>query len=220
EFDGYPDKWLSKSADIFEHPDLPLFRVMVAVRRGGPDAEGRAALVQVRSSHALLEGSDSALLTRSANAAHGTMSDRSKTLGVGAKWSARFGAWSMTIMMLALANLFAAKELDWGFKVLAIKRHRLRLLANRLGVGQRSLMFALVAYALNGEGPDKHMAKKVIGAAYTMLDASGMKRTTISSASGRSPPSSRSRRTSSISCAKWTTSCGRSSRRTSPNSRW
>lgn len=171
EFDGYPDKWLSKSADIFEHPDLPLFRVMVAVRRGGPDAEGRAALVQVRSSHALLEGSDSALLTRSANAAHGTMSDRSKTLGVGAKWSARFGAWSMTIMMLALANLFAAKELDWGFKVLAIKRHRLRLLANRLGVGQRSLMFALVAYALNGEGPDKHMAKKVIGAAYTMLDA-------------------------------------------------
>src|SRR6185437_12820121 len=28
----------------------------------------------------------------------------------------------------------------------------------------------LVTYALNGEGADKHMSKKVIGAAYTMLD--------------------------------------------------
>jgi len=54
EFDGYPDKWLSKSPDIFERKDLPLFRVMVAVRRGGPDAEGRASIIQVRSSHALL----------------------------------------------------------------------------------------------------------------------------------------------------------------------
>jgi hypothetical protein len=171
EFDGYPDKWLSKSADIFEAPDLPLFRVMVLVRRDGPDAQGRRSLVQVRSSHALLEGSDSALLTRSANAAHGTMSDRARDLGAAAKWSARLGAWSMTLMMLGLANLLAPKEPEWGFRVLAIERHRLRRLANRLGIGQRSLMFALVAYALNGEGSDKHMAKKVIGAAYTMLDS-------------------------------------------------
>ena len=33
-------------------------------------------------------------------------------------------------------------------------------------------MFALVTHALNGEGADKHMSKKVIGAAYTMLDGS------------------------------------------------
>jgi len=69
-----------------------------------------------------------------------------------------------------LANLLAPKDLPWGFKTLAIKRHRLRLLANRLGVRQRSLMFALVTYALNGDGPDKDMSKNVIGAAYTMLD--------------------------------------------------
>jgi hypothetical protein len=99
------------------------------------------------------------------------MSDRKRDLGTAAKWSARLGAWSMTLMMLGLANLLAPKEPDWGFRVLAIKRHRLRRLANRLGIGQRSLMFALVAYALNGEGPDKRMAKKVIGAAYTMLDS-------------------------------------------------
>lgn len=171
DFDGYPDKWLSKSSDIFDSPDLPLFRVMVLVRRGGPDAGGRRSLIQVRSSHALLEGSDSALLTRSANAAHGTMSNQGSKMGLGAKWSARLAAWSMTATYLLLANLLAPREPDWGFRALAIERQRLRRLADRLGVGQRSLLFALVAYALNGEGPDKRMAKKVIGAAYTMLDA-------------------------------------------------
>ena len=170
EFDGYPDKWLSKSVDIFERKDLPLFRVMVAVRRGGPDAEGRASLIQVRSSHALLEGSDSALLTRSSNAAHGVMSDKTHSVGVGQKIGGKFRAWGMASTYLILANLLAVKEKPWGFKTLAIKRHRLRLLANRIGVRQRSLMFALVTYALNGDGPDKHMSKKVIGAAYTMLD--------------------------------------------------
>lgn len=170
EFDGYPDKWISKSPDIFERRDLPLFRVMVAVRRGGPDAEGRASVIQVRSSHALLEGSDSALLTRSSNAAHGTMSDKSNKVSLGAKFSGRLRAWMMTWTYIILANLLAPKEQPWGFRTLAIKRHRLRLLANRLGVRQRSLMFALVSFALNGEGPQKHMDKKVIGAAYTMLD--------------------------------------------------
>jgi hypothetical protein len=170
EFDGYPDKWLSKSADIYQRNDLPLFRVMAVVRRGGPDAEGRASLVQVRSSHALMEGSDSALLTRSANSAHGTMSNQSNKRSLGSKVSGKLSAWMMTWTYIILATVLAPKEQPWGFKTLAIKRHRLRLLANRIGVRQRSLMFALVSYALNGEGPDKHMDRKVIGAAYTMLD--------------------------------------------------
>lgn len=169
-FEGYPDKWLSKSEDIFERDDLPLFRVSAAVLRGGPDADGRASMIQVRSSHALLEGSDSALLTRSQSAAHGVMSDKTNKVGMGSRISGFFGAQMMTWTYVILANLFAVKEMPWGFKTLAIKRHRLRLLANKLGVRQRSLYFALVTHALNGEGPDKHMSKKVIGAAYTMLD--------------------------------------------------
>jgi hypothetical protein len=170
EFDGYPDKWISKSVDIFERDDLPLFRVQAAVRRGGPDAQGRASIVQVRSSHALLEGSDSALLTRSQSAAHGIMSDTRNKVPLGARLIGALRGQMMTWTYLILANLLAVKEKPWGFGTLAIKRHRLRLLANRLGVRQRSLYFALVTYALNGDGPDKHMSKKVIGAAYTMLD--------------------------------------------------
>jgi len=170
EFDGYPDKWLSKSTDIFERNDLPLFRVMAAVRKGGADAEGRVSIIQVRSSHALLEGSDSALLTRSQSASHGVMSNKDNKVSLGSRIASTLQGWSMTWMYVALANLLAPKEQPWGFRTLALKRHRLRLLANKLGVRQRSLYFALVTYALNGDGPDKHMSKKVIGAAYTMLD--------------------------------------------------
>lgn len=169
-FEGYPDKWLGKSEDIFARDDLPLFRVQAAVLRGGPDAEGRASIIQVRSSHALLEGSDSALLTRSASAGHGVMSDKSNKVGLKARIVGTLRGWGMTFMYVTLANLLAPPEKPWGFKTLALKRHRLRLLANKLGVRQRSLMFALVTHALNGEGAEKHMSKKVIGAAYTMLD--------------------------------------------------
>ena len=170
EFDGYPDKWISKSTDIFERNDLPLFRVMAAVRRGGPDAQGRAAVLQVRSSHALLEGSDSALLTRSASAGHGVQSNKSNKLPFLDRMKSAFRGGMTAFIYLVLANILAPKEQPWGFKTLAIERHRLRQLANKLGVRQRSLMFALVTHALNGDGAEKSMSKKVIGAAYTMLD--------------------------------------------------
>lgn len=170
DFDGYPDKWIGKSSDIFAHEDLPLFRVMVAVRRDGPDAEGRASVIQVRSSHALLEGSDSALLTRSQSAGHGTMSNKANKLPWTSRLHSAFRGGMTAFIYIAIANLLAPKEKPWGFSTLAIKRHRLRLLANKLGVRQRSLLFALVTHALNGEGEEKAMSKKVIGAAYTMLD--------------------------------------------------
>lgn len=170
ELDGYPDKWLSKSEDIFRHTDLPLFRVMAAVRRGGPDAQGRASVIQVRSSHALLEGSDSALLTRSSSAGHGVQSDKGHKLPFADRFKSALRGGLTAFIYLVMANILAPKEKPWGFRTLAIERDRLRKLANKLGVRQRSLMFALVTHALNGEGPDKYMSKKVIGAAYTMLD--------------------------------------------------
>jgi hypothetical protein len=173
DFEGYPDKWLGKSGDIYARDDLPLFRVQAAVRRGGPDELGRASVIQVRSSHSLLEGADSALLTRSQSAAHNSMSAKANKIGllsrIGSFFHAQFLAWSYILA----ANLLAPPLKPWGFKTLAIKRHRLRLLANRLGVRQRSLYFALVTYALNGDGPEKHFRKKVIGAAYTLLGDSG-----------------------------------------------
>lgn len=168
---AYPDKWLSKSADIFERDDLPLFRVMAAVRRGGPDADGRASVIQIRSSHALLEGSDSALLTRSQVAGHGIQSDKGHKLPLAERFGSAAKGWALAAIYMLAALVLAPPVNPWGFRTLAIERHRLRRLANKLGVRQRSLMFALVTHALNGEGAEKHMSKKVIGAAYTMLDS-------------------------------------------------
>jgi len=170
EFDGYPDKWLSKSQDIFAQKDLPLFRVMAAVRKGGPDAQGRASVIQIRSSHALLEGSDSALLTRSQSAAHGVMSDKGNKLPLWNRMMYSLRGLALTLTYIIMGNLLATSEKPWGFKTLAIERHRLRLLANRLGVRQRSLYFALVTHGLNGDGEKKYFSEKVVAAAYTMLD--------------------------------------------------
>lgn len=171
DLSGYPDKWLSKSADIFDRDDLPLFRVMAAVRRGGADAEGRASVIQIRSSHALLEGSDSALLTRSQLAGHGVQSDKGHKLPFAERFGSAAKGWGLATIYMLAALVLAPPVNPWGFRTLAIERHRLRRLANKLGVRQRSLMFALVTYALNGDGAEKHMSKKVIGAAYTMLDS-------------------------------------------------
>ena len=127
-------------------------------------------MMQVRASHALLEGADSAMLTRSQSAAHGGAGGGGKSSDLLTGPALVVQGQFTRLAYIIIANLLAPNEKPWGYKTLAIKRHRLRLLANRLGVRQRSLYFALVTYALNGDGPDKHMSKKAIGAAYTLLD--------------------------------------------------
>lgn len=168
-FEGYPDRWISRSEDIYARDDLPLFRVQAAVLRNGPDAAGRASMLHVRASHALLEGADSALLTRSQSAAHSVLSEKAEKIGLWARVAGFLHAQLLAWTYVATANLFAPPEKEWGFKTLAIGRHRLRRLANRLGVRQRSLYFALVTYALNGEGAAKNLSKRTINVAYTLL---------------------------------------------------
>lgn len=168
-FEGYPDKWLSASQDVFDRPDLPLFRVMVANLKGGPDAQGRSSIIQVRSAHCLMEGSDAALLTRSQTANHGIQSDRSKRERAFKRFRQGFRGTMMAWIYSVAGNLMNAPERKLHYRTLAISRHRVRVLANRLGIRQRSLYFALVTFALHAE-KDRRLKEKVITAAYTMLD--------------------------------------------------
>ena len=172
ELDGYPDKWLGKGLDIFERRDLPLFRVYAVTRRGGPDAHGRAAAVLVRSSHALLEGHDSSLLTRSHSVARSAVTSRpaKARIPLRRRIGLTAGSLLMTVATVILAHVTPVPEKALGFRSLAIERARIRALANRLGVRQRSLMFGLITQALNvaEKGPEA----RVISAAYTMLDNS------------------------------------------------
>jgi hypothetical protein len=169
DFDGYPDKWLSRSADIFDEMDRPLFRFMAATRRGGPDAEGRVSIIQVRAAHAVLEGSDSALLSRSQSAGHGVMSNRSNAVDIRAVVRNTISGLLSAGLHLFFAYLLSPPEKPTHFKTLALPRHRMRKLANRLGIRQRSLYFALVTYGLHSDS-DRRNNQKLIAAAYTMLD--------------------------------------------------
>jgi hypothetical protein len=173
-FEGYPDKWLSISHDLFDQPGIPMFRVMVANRRGGPDAEGRTAIIQVRAAHCLLEGSDSALLTRSQPAGHGVLSDKANKASFGSRLGGMFTALTSSAVHLFFAYVLSPKDKPLHAATLAIPRRRLRAVANALGVRQRSLYFALVSAGLNGDGPVKNLSNKAISAAYTMV---GGKRT-------------------------------------------
>jgi hypothetical protein len=168
-FDGYPDKWLSHSQDVFEHPELPLFRVMAANLKNGPDAQGRMSIIQVRSAHCLMEGSDAALLTRSQTANHGIQSDKGNRLA----WVKRLRGAASGYLMAGISALAAVmvnpKERPLFYKTLALSRHRVRALATRLGIRQRSLYFALVTFALLSKREGR-IKDKVITAAYTMLD--------------------------------------------------
>ena len=174
-FDGYPDKWLGKSADIYDHPDLPLFRFMAATRKGGPDSEGRASIIQVRAAHCVLEGSDSALLSRSQTASHGIQKNKANKVPLGQRIKGALGAGIGVALHLFFAHILSPPDKPFGYRTLALSRDRMRKLANRLGVRQRSLYFAVVTHALHSETDHRHN-QEVITAAYTMLDT---KRTDI-----------------------------------------
>ena len=166
---GYPDKWLSSSQDVFQHPELPLFRMMAANLKNGPDAEGRMSIIQVRSAHCLMEGSDAALLTRSQTANHGIQSDKGNKLAWLKRARGALAGYSLTFISALAAALVNPKERPLHFKTLALKRQRIRALAQKLGVRQRSLYFALTTFALHSE-KDRRVKDKVITASYTMLD--------------------------------------------------
>lgn len=168
DFEGYPDKWLDAGEEIFARKDLPLFRVKAAVRRDGPDEEGRASMILVRSSHALMEGADSALLTRSQSAGHGIMSSSRNRLPLKERLLYAVMGGLMSPLYLIMAHLKSPDVEEMGFKSIPVERSRLRAVANRLGIRQRSLMFALVMHAVNDGG--KGLDMRTIAAAYTILD--------------------------------------------------
>ena len=67
--DGFPERWVDRGEAVLSDPSLPLFRIRYA-DAATPSPDGRAGFILVQVSHALVEGADSALLTRSQSAAH------------------------------------------------------------------------------------------------------------------------------------------------------
>jgi hypothetical protein len=163
---GYPERWSPVAAPFSARPDLPLFRIRVAVLKEAADAKGRRACLQVLSTHALMEGVDSALLTRSQTSDHDDMP--APVTPYFKQALANVSAMLIAPVQLVLASIMAPHEVDYDQRMLVMDRGSIRKVAQALGVRQRSLMFALVAYTLNDGGAG--FSKRALSCTYTDLD--------------------------------------------------
>lgn len=169
-FAGYPDAVLGpEHFDLFSDPRLPNFRASCHVLpEGMADGSGNRTLLVFRASHALMEGVDSAAVLRGRPADHRIPRSERKRL-----W-ARFVTGLVSVVTVP-ANLVIAgvqwRTLDaYALRTMSFGRAALKQAARRLGVQQRSLLFALVMYGLHHVGPDGPPTKRRHLVGYSNLD--------------------------------------------------
>lgn len=165
DFAGFPEAWLGTGFEVFADPSLPLFRFRCANRRGGADAQGRAGFLVVRVSHALVEGFDSAELSRShpierQNAPQSAPA-RPSRLAQG------LSVLAVPLHLLA-ATILPGPRMDRIFATCVWDRRRIAAIARSLGVRQRSLIYALILNGLFGAGTAG--GKRHLSLLYSVLD--------------------------------------------------
>jgi hypothetical protein len=162
---GFPDRWLDSGSAVFSDPDLPLFRVRHAV--SASPSEGRAGFLLVQIAHALVEGADSARLSRSQSAVHTTSDGR--PLGGAARAAATAFGTVLASLHLIAGNLLAPRAGPYGFATRAFPRPIFRDLARRFEVSQRGLLYALAMSTIfDIDGPQR---RRRISSTYSVLDA-------------------------------------------------
>ena len=168
ELDGYPENWDLSGNEMFASPHLPFFRVRAVVRRSGPDKSGRAAMIMMLSTHALLEGADGALMSRSKSVERDIETIKPRDLSkIGKLGYSAIAALLVPLQLLA-AQLLVPKKTDAHYRALCVERERLKRIATKLDISQRSLIFSLSTFVLNDGG--KGFSAKTISAMYADLD--------------------------------------------------
>lgn len=152
DLEPFPRGFDLSGPDLFDRRDLPLFRMIGLRRKSGADAQGRAGALLVLSTHALMEGSDSVLLSRSRTAAHDAPTLPPERSALWRRAWYRAAAAVMAPAQLALAHVIAPRTVDRVYEPVSVSRERLRRIAQSLGVRQRSIMFAAAAFVLNNGG--------------------------------------------------------------------
>ena len=162
--DGLPDRWLDDGAAIFADPTLPLFRLRYA--DAASPTEGRAGFLLVQVAHALVEGADSALLSRSQSAAHPTSRSAHRTPPLVKAAATGLGA-GLAALHLIAGNLIELRPGPYRAATRVYPREIFSRLARRHGVRQRALLFALVLATLFDPG------QRRISSTYSSIDDGG-----------------------------------------------
>lgn len=168
-FNGLPDRAVMPTDDLFVDPVLPSFRAACfTLRNGTTTTDGNRSLIVFRSSHALMEGIDTANVVRGRPSKHiaAPPKTRPRPLGQLTTWA---------IAALAVPTNFLLTATNWRdksaptIKSAAFSRRDIRDLSAELGVQQRSLIFALIMYAFYYPEGRGVWRPRVIG--YTNLTA-------------------------------------------------
>lgn len=167
-FAGYPDAVLGAEPAIFEDPELPAVRAACFVREG-PEP-GPRCLVLIRTSHALAEGADTALLLRGRRSLHVLEAADRRRRPLARAFAAVGGA--LVAPFHLVASRFQRRfRRSYRFRTLAVGRAEVKLVATRLGIRQRSLLFALVLHALYGRRPSLWRRLRPMVFGYSRLPA-------------------------------------------------
>ena len=167
--DGFPDRWIDRGEDVFADPSLPLFRIRYAAA-GTPAPDGRAGFLLVQVSHALVEGADSALLSRSQSAAHPVARSHRNAAPLVKAAATGLGAVLASLHLLA-GNLVTMRPGPFRYASRAYPRTPFSTLARHHGVRQRALFFALVMRTLFDAGTAQ--GKRRITSTYSVIDDGG-----------------------------------------------
>lgn len=171
EFENYPQKWDVSGNDIFSQTNLPFFRIKAVVRNKGQDNKGRASMILIISTHALMEGADASLLSRSKAATKDNIIIKPKGMSKIDKIFYNSLAAILAPLQLIGAQFLVPKEVDANYRAVCVEREQIKRVSEKLNISQRSLIFALTAFALNDGG--KGFSKKTISTIYADLNDNG-----------------------------------------------
>ena len=167
--EGFPDRWLDRGEAVLNDPSLPLFRLRYA-SLATPDSAGRAGFLLVQVSHALVEGADSALLSRSQSADHPVSLSPRRTAPLVKVAATGLGAVLAGLHLIA-GNFITARPGPFGAATRAYPRAQFSQLARHYGVRQRALLYALVLATLFDAGTAA--GRRRISSTYSTIDDGG-----------------------------------------------
>jgi hypothetical protein len=167
--EGFPDRWLDRGEAVLSNPALPLFRLRYAAL-AAPDRAGRAGFLLVQVSHALVEGADSALLSRSQSADHPVSLSPRRTSPLVKASAAGLGAVLAGLHLMA-GNFITVRPGPFQAATRAYPRAVFSQLARRYGVRQRALLYGLALATLFDAGTEG--GKRRISTTYSSIDDGG-----------------------------------------------